>query len=303
MSEALRLDVLHAGRMRVRLAAFVELTKPRIAVLVLIATGVGFCLGFADDVNLSMLARLVLTVAGTGLVACGANALNQLFEAEFDALMPRTADRPLPAGRLTDDEVLTFGATAAAAGLVLLAGQVNVIACLLAAVSFLSYLLLYTPMKRVSPACVYVGAAPGALPPLIGWAGATGSVGIEGFVLFLIVFLWQMPHVAAIATLYRDDYAKAGFRFLPVVDESGMRTRRHVVIFGFLLLAASLFPIMAGGHTLFYGAGAALLGFWFLRSCFRFLAAGTRLEARRCMLTSVIYLPLLMLLMLIDRAW
>ncbi|MCO6438420.1 MAG: heme o synthase [Phycisphaerae bacterium] len=287
--------------LRAKTAALVELTKPRIAMLVLIATTVGFGLGQERYVDLHTLARLLFAVLGTGLVACGANALNQLFEMEYDALMSRTVDRPLPSGRLGEDDALAFGAVLAASGLVLLAAFVNSVAAILAAASFLSYLLLYTPMKRISPTCVYIGAAPGALPPLIGWAGATGRIGIEGAVLFLIVFLWQMPHVAAIATLHRDDYARGGFRFLPVVDKQGRKTRRHVLSFGVLLLLASLLPVAASGHSWFYGVGAVLLGIWFLRSCIRFLREGTRRAARYCMLVSVIYLPLVLLLMLVDR--
>jgi len=286
---------------RAYVAAFADLVKIRVSALVLIATGVGFAAGFSGAWTLRFAVQLINTVLGTALVAAAANALNQLLEVDYDRKMNRTKDRPLPSGRLSQLDVITFGVTASIVGVTFLALTVNAVAAGLAAVTFLSYVFVYTPIKRVSSSCVLIGAIPGALPPVIGWAGATGAVSLEGWLLFGIVYFWQMPHFAAIAWQYRDDYARAGYPMLAVLDTDGTRTSLHVVTHSVALIVASLLPALYGLAGARYGLGAAVLGLAFLASGVRFVQNKSSESARLHVLSSIVYLPLLLALLLVEK--
>src|SRR5437867_196769 len=203
-----------------------ELVKARLTFLVLLTTVVGFYIGFRGSLDYL---KLLHTLIGTGLVAAGASALNQLLERDYDALMHRTEDRPLPSGRLQPDTVLVFGGLCSAAGLVYLVFAINLLTSLLGAITLCSYLFIYTPLKRVTPLNTAIGAIPGALPPLMGWTAARNELAGEGWALFAIVFFWQIPHFLAIAWLYREEYVKAGFVMLPSLDPDGCRTGRQTV--------------------------------------------------------------------------
>ncbi len=303
MSDIIELDevaVQAAAGSRVR--AYLELTKPRIGGLVLVVTAVGFFLSLRDQADWAALALLTHTLLGTALVAGGANTLNQYLEVEFDGRMARTQDRPLPSGRLSRGEALAFGAGISAAGLLYLALRVNALSALLAGLTLVSYVLVYTPMKRRTAMCVYIGAVPGALPPVIGWAAGSGTLTVEAWLLFAILFFWQLPHFAAIAWQYRDDYARAGYRVLSVIDRDGMRTALHVMTHTVGLLAMSVLPVLAGRQGAVYAIGAVALGVAFLACGIRFIVRKTPAVARFHVLASVIYLPLLFALMLVDRS-
>jgi len=285
-----------------RLRAYLELTKARIIGLVIVVVAVGFFLSLRTQADWAALTLLFHTLLGTGLVAGGANALNQYLEVEYDGQMVRTQDRPLPSGRLSRAEALAFGAGIAGAGLVYLALQVNLLSASLTALTLASYVFVYTPMKRYTPLCVYVGAVPGALPPVIGWAAGSGSVTMEAWLLFAILFFWQLPHFAAIAWQYRDDYARAGYPMLSVVDHDGLRTSFHVVTHSVGLLTMSVLPVLAGRQGAVYGIGAGVLGVGFLACGVLFIIRKSAATARFHVLASVTYLPLLFALMMVDRS-
>lgn len=285
-----------------RWGAFVELAKPRIALLVLIACAAGFYMGLPAGADRGQWALAFwYTLLGTALVAAGANALNQWLEADLDLRMQRTAGRPIPSGRLTLQEVLTFGIASAAVGCLVLGLFVNALAALLAATTFASYVFLYTPLKRRTTLCVFVGAVPGALPPVIGWAGASGSLSLEAWLLFAIVFFWQLPHFVAIAWLYRDDYRRGGFPMLPVIDTEGTRTNLHMITHSLALLVASLLPMFRGFAGTTYGVGALILGVAFLGCGVLFVVRRTTDVARFHLLASIIYLPALCALLALDK--
>ena len=283
---------------RARGADYLELIRPRVTLLVLFTVACGALLGSAGFPNP---ADLLHVLAGTALVAAGASALNQFLERQTDARMLRTENRPLPAGRLLPLEVLTFGVTAGAVGLAYLAIALRQpTAALVAAVTFATYVFLYTPLKRVTPLNTLVGAVPGALPPVIGWAALHGSIGWGGAALFLILFLWQVPHFLAIAWIYRDDYARAGMAMLPVVDRNGTRTGRQMILYCVVLIPASLLPAALGLAGPVYLVGATLLGCGFLASAVTFNRAGSIPQARRVLRASLVYLPALLALLLAD---
>jgi protoheme IX farnesyltransferase len=289
-----------ASPARLRVADYLELTKPRVAVLVLVTVGVGALLAAGRSVDVALLFH---AVAGTALVAAGASALNQLLERTPDSRMRRTENRPLPAGRLHPIEVLLFGLLLAAAGLAyLVVALPSPTAAVVAAVTFVGYVAVYTPLKRVTTLNTVIGAVPGALPPVIGWTAVRGEIGPEAWALFAIVFLWQLPHFLAIAWIYRDDYARAGHRMLPVVDPDGRRTARHMAGWCVLLLAASLAPAFFGAARWPYLAGAVLLGLGFLARALAFGAARDDRQARKVLRASLLYLPGLLALLLLDRA-
>jgi protoheme IX farnesyltransferase len=283
---------------RSRAADYLELTKPRVAVLVLFTVAVGAVLAAPGNLNLVVLLH---TLAGTALVAAGASALNQLLERHSDALMRRTENRPLPAGRLYPSEVLLFGCGLGLAGIVYLATALDhPWAAVVAAVTFLSYVCVYTPLKRWTTLNTLVGAVPGALPPVIGWTALRGSLGLDALALFGIVFLWQVPHFLAIAWIYRDDYARARLRMLPVNDRSGVRTGRTMLIYTAALLLVSLAPVLIGGAGPLYLVGALVLGGGFLVRAIAFMRASTQAQARSVLRASLIYLPVLFALLLLD---
>ncbi len=279
-----------------RLVDYVALTKPRLNFLVVVTSAAGAYLAAPD----APLARMAPAVVGTTLVAAGAAALNQLYERRTDALMRRTRGRPLPDGRVSPKEALFYGLTLSVAGLATLAAGTNLLATSLALATLVIYLLIYTPMKRRSEAATLVGAVPGALPPLIGWAASSGHLSIGGLSLFAIVFLWQIPHFMAIAWLYRDDYANAGFPMLPVVDRDGRRTGREAVRYTIALLPVSLVPGLVGVSGPPYLAVAFVLGVALLVLAWRFADARDEPAARRLFFGSIIYLPVLWIAMILS---
>lgn len=244
---------------------------------------------------------LINTLLGTGLLACGAAALNQYLERDFDALMDRTADRPLPAGLIQPQTVVVLGGVLSVAGLLWLAFGANLLTAVLGAVTLISYLFIYTPLKRKTTLNTAIGAIPGALPPLMGWTAARGDLSIEGWALFAILFFWQLPHFLAIAWMYREDYAKGGFVMLPLVDRDGTRTGRSAVSHTLGLLPVSLSPFVFQMSGALYLAGALVLGLVFLWFAGRFAKQMDRLSARRLFFASILYLPLLLGLMVFDK--
>lgn len=279
-------------------AVFSDLIKARLTFLVLLTTLVGFYLGFEGPVSYAL---MVNTVLGTALVASGAAALNQLLEREHDAKMRRTKNRPLPSGRLQPTTVMVFGGVCGCAGLIYLALAVNLTTSVIGAVSLLSYLFIYTPLKRVTWLNTAIGAIPGALPPLMGWTGARGELSTEGWVLFAILAFWQLPHFLAIAWIYRDEYAKAGFKMLPVIDPDGRRTARQAVSHTLGLLPISLCPFLFKLTGPIYLVGAILLGGAFLWFAIQFARNITVLRARQLFYVSILYLPLLLTVMVLDK--
>src|SRR5215470_12175768 len=244
-----------------RVMDFVELGKPRVVLMVLITTGVGFYLGSR---GMPDYLKLLPTLIGTALAAAGTLALNQYAERDLDAKMQRTRLRPLPDGRLLPNEALAFGVLTTVAGLLYLGLAINPLSALVTATTTVSYLLVYTPLKRRSPLCSLVGAVPGALPPVTGWTAARDGLGVEAWVLFAILFFWQLPHALAIAHLYRDDFAKAGIRLLPVVEPDARSTARQIVLNGLALLVVSQLPTVIGLAGPVYFVCALVLGIAFL---------------------------------------
>jgi len=281
-----------------RLVVFSELVKARLTLLVLITTLVGFYVGARGALDWAL---MIHTLLGTALLACGAAALNQLIEREHDAKMRRTEGRPLPSGRLQPDTVLLFGGFSSMAGLVYLAFAVNLLTSLLGAVTLVTYVFVYTPLKRVTWLNTTVGAIPGALPPLMGWTAATGELTGAGWALFAILFFWQIPHFLAIAWMYRDEYARAGFVMLPGVDPTGERTAHQAVSHAIGLLIVSLCPVLFRVAGATYLVGALLIGLVFLAAAFAFARQLNVPRARQLFFASIIYLPLLLGLMVFDK--
>jgi protoheme IX farnesyltransferase len=279
-------------------SVFSDLVKARLTTLVLLTTAVGFYIGEIGAINWFLFFN---TLAATGLVAMGASALNQLLEREYDAKMRRTQDRPLPSGRLQPTTVAIFGGVSSVAGLVYLALAVNLLTSVLGAVTLVSYLFIYTPLKRVTWLNTAIGAIPGALPPLMGWTAARNNLSGEGWALFAILAFWQLPHFFAIAWMYRDEYAKAGFVMLPNVDSDGKRTGQQTVSHTFALLIASLCPFVFKMSGMIYLVGAIILGAGFLFCAIQFSRQLTLQRARQLFLASIIYLPLLLALMVWDK--
>jgi protoheme IX farnesyltransferase len=285
---------------RSRALDYLELTKPRVAVLVLFTVAAGYLLGGGATVSVVVLFH---TLLGTALVAAGACALNQWMERRIDSRMPRTLNRPLPAGRLHSVEALAFGILLGVVGVVYLVATLpHPGAAVVAAITLVSYVAVYTPMKPLTTANTLVGAVPGALPPLIGWVAATGSIDARGVALFAILYYWQIPHFLAIAWIYRDDYAAGGLRMLPVVDPDGRLTGRCMVLFCIGLVAASLCPFLVMAVGQLYLIGGLLLGLWFLEKTLRFMAQPAVPEARQVLYASLVYLPGLLGLLVIDAA-
>lgn len=277
---------------------FVALTKPRVVTMVLITTAVGFYLGARDGIDYALLLQVLL---GTGLAAGGTLTLNQYLERELDARMTRTRNRPLPAGRLRAVDALGFGAVLTSFGLLLLISRVNALSAAVTATIVVSYLFVYTPLKQRTSLCSVVGALPGALPPVTGWAAAQGEIGMGAWVLFAILFLWQLPHSLAIAKLYREDYERAGFRLLPVVDRDGFSTERQIVSNCAALLVVGLMPTLLGIAGPLYFAAALTLGLGFLASGISLALSPTPTAARRVLLASLVYLPVLLAAMAADK--
>ncbi len=277
---------------------YAELTKPRVTALILMSTLVGFYLGSPAEISFSLLLH---TLLGTALVAGGTAALNQFWEREPDGKMLRTKDRPLPAGRMEPWKALGFGLVLSVWGILYLAVIVSLLTSLLAALTLATYLFLYTPLKKRTPLCTLVGAFPGAIPPLIGWVAASGDFTLGAGILYLILFLWQFPHFLSIAWLYREDYARAGIVMLPVIERDGKATGRQILVYCALLLPASLLPSLTGEMGWIYFCGAFALSALFLHYGIRAAAARTKVQARRLLQASVVYLPLVYGLMMVDK--
>jgi len=278
--------------------AYVVLTKPDVTFLVVITTLAGFYLGSRGPIDWALLLN---TVLATTLVAGGTAALNQYVERELDAVMRRTAARPLPAGQLHPREVLIFGLATIALGAAWLAIAANVLAALVALATSVLYLGLYTPLKTRTTLSTAVGAIPGALPPLIGWAAAHGSLSVGGWVLFAILFFWQFPHFMAIAWMYRQDYARAGIRMLPVVDEKGNATFRQIICASAILVWVSALPSMIGMAGIYYFFGALILGMILLQVGLWANRSRTNLRAKWLMHATVAHIPILLLWLVLDK--
>jgi protoheme IX farnesyltransferase len=281
-----------------RLADFWEMTKPGITVMVTLTAGLGFLLAERDRFSFLL---LVHTLLGTGLISAGASVLNHVLERDTDALMQRTANRPLPTGRMNPDVALSFGVLLGILGLVDLAVAVNLLTALLGAVALAGYVFVYTPLKRISSLATVIGAVPGAIPPMMGWCAVRNDLDAAAWVLFGILFFWQLPHFLAIAWLCREDYARGGFPMLPVLDPEGFRTGRQAILYGAALVPVSLLPSLLGLMGTVYFVGALAFGLAYLGFAFAFAQARSNPGARRLMFASLLYFPALLLIMLLDR--
>jgi heme o synthase len=281
-----------------RAADFFALTKPRMVLMILVTTCVGFYLGSSGVMDTL---RLLHTLLGTALAAGGTLALNQFLEREVDAKMARTRLRPLPGGRLQPREALTFGTIVAVAGLLYLGLTVNAVCGLVTAFTVVSYLFVYTPLKQRTSFCSVLGAIPGALPPVTGWVAVRGDLGPGAWVLFAILFLWQLPHSLAIGWLYRADYARAGIRLLPVIEPDGCSTGRQIVSNCLALLAVGLLPTLIGLTGSVYFLGALALGTGLLVCGILLAVSQSAADARRLVFASLVYLPALLVLMALNK--
>ncbi len=283
--------------------AYLELTKPRITWLILMSTAIGFVFGLGASASAAFSWwTLFHTLCGTALIASGTAALNQWFESEADARMHRTRQRPIPSGRIRRNPALVFALALSVLGFAQLTWLVNPLTGLLGLFTLSTYIFLYTPMKQRSPHATTIGSLPGAMPPLIGFAAAAGTLTWGAAALFAILFVWQFPHFYAIAWMYREDYGRAGIRMLPVVEPDGESTARRILVFLILLIPVSMAPTFLGMTGSIYLAGAFLLGLYFLNAGVQVFRDRSLLRARAVLLASVLYLPALYGLMLLDRA-
>lgn len=283
---------------REKIAAYVELTKPRIALMLVLTSAAGFYLGTKYNFDFSL---FINSMIGIALLAFGVAALNQCWERKTDALMERTATRPLPSQTLTLPEALIFGISLCIVAEIYLAFLVNSLTAILGLIVIVGYVLLYTPLKTRTSASTAIGAIPGAIPPLMGWTSSANEITLSAWVLFSILFLWQFPHFLAIACMYREQYAKAGILMLPVVEKDGKLTARQIMIFTIMLLPVSLAPFFIGLAGPFYLLGAIFLGIWFLWASIDAARAKTIEKSRRLLMVSVIYLPILFILMVLNH--
>jgi len=285
----------HSGLVR----DLVELVKARLTLLVLLTTAVGFYLGAEGPINF---VALLHTVFGTAAAAAGAAALNQWWEYNLDALMQRTRSRPVSAGRMRPRDAVILGSALSIFGVAYLAFVCNALSAALAAITIIIYIFAYTPLKRVSTFNTALGAVPGALPPMIGWAAARGTLNAGAWTLFAILFFWQLPHFFAIAWMYRDDYARAGFQMISSDDRTGERSASQSVFFCMLLFVVAGLPAFLGIATVFYLLAELILGAVFVAVAMRFLKTRARADARRLFITSIIYLPLLLGALVLSKA-
>ena len=283
---------------RSRAADFSALAKPRLNLLVVGSALAGYVVAGGD---MSQVFRLFCTVAGTALVACGASAYNQILERDTDALMHRTRVRPLPDGRLQVSEALIFATGLSALGIAMLAAGVNLLSAVVTLATLVSYVAIYTPLKRVTSFATVIGAIPGALPPVIGWTAARGELSQGAWLLFGIVFLWQLPHFLSLAWMFKEDYARAGFPMLPVLEPDGRSTGRQSVIYTAALVPLSLAPTLIGLTGPVYFVGALALAAIFMTLAVKFALSRSRQDARRLFFGSIIYLPLVWILMIANR--
>jgi protoheme IX farnesyltransferase len=281
-----------------KLSAYAELTKPRITSLVVLTAAAGFCMG--SNAGIDYL-RLLNMATGIALLASGIAALNQYLERDLDRLMRRTQARPLPSGKLLPREAALFGIALSSLAIAFLAVFINPLSALLGVATLAGYLFVYTPLKTKTTLSTVLGAFPGAMPPFIGWAAARGHITVEAWILFAILFLWQFPHFLAIAWMYRDDYARAGIKMLPVVEPEGRVTGQQIISYTLLLIPVSLLPAVTGLAGTVYLAGASALGVGFLFFSARAALVRTTWQARQLLLASVLYLPALFALMVLNR--
>lgn len=284
--------------MREKIAAYIELTKPRIAFLLVLTSAAGFYLGTKGKFDTVLFANSVIAIL---LLAFGVATLNQVWEHSIDSLMDRTAKRPIPTGRVSATDALVFGLVQCIVAETYLFFAVNPLTALLGLAVIVGYVLVYTPLKTRTSVSTAIGAIPGALPPLMGWTAAANEISIGAWALFVTQFLWQFPHFLAIAWMYRDQYAKAGILMLPVVEPEGKITARQIVMFAFMLVPVSLAPFFFGQDGIIFLVGASILGVWFLFASVRAAISKTNEKAKTLLLVSVIYLPLLFLLMVADK--
>lgn len=283
---------------RGRLVDFYELTKPRMNFLVVVTTMVGYFMAVHGPADWL---RVVYTLLGTALTAAGSSVFNQYIERALDARMPRTANRPLPAKRLKPADALLFGVALSLAGVGVLALFVNLLTASLGTLTLLLYVFVYTPAKRVTSLCTIIGAVPGAIPPVMGFTAVQGTITPQALSLFAILFFWQMPHFLAIAILYRDDYARGGFRMLPVVDRDMAMTGRQIILYSLSLVTISLMPALLNLAGVIYFIAALLLGIAFTGFGIVCARSKTRADARQLFLASIVYLPVLLAAMMIDK--
>ena len=281
-----------------KLAAYVELTKPRIALMLVLTSAAGFYLGTANGFDVTLFFNSMIGIA---LLASGVATLNQVWERKTDALMERTAKRPLPTQKISFTEALVFGISFCLVAEIYLAFLVNSLTAILGLTVIVGYVLLYTPLKTRTSASTAIGAIPGAMPPLMGWTASANEISLGAWALFAMLFLWQFPHFLAIAWMYKEQYAKAGILMLPVIEPEGKITARQIVIFTLLLLPVSLAPFFLGFAGLIYLVGAILLGLWFLAASIKTARAKSVAEARKLLLVSVLYLPLIFALMVFNH--
>lgn len=284
--------------LREKLAAYLELTKPRIALMLVLTSAAGFYLGSGESFNFVVFINAMI---GITLLAFGVATLNQVWERKTDALMERTAKRPLVVGKITFNEALIFGLLQCVVAEIYLTFLVNGLTAILGLIVIVGYVLLYTPLKTRTSASTAIGAIPGALPPLMGWTSASNEITLGAWILFALLFLWQFPHFLAIAWMYREQYGKAGILMLPVIEPEGKITAKQIVIFTILLLPISVAPFFIGLAGWIYLIGASVLGLWFLSASIGAARAKTNEKARKLLLVSVIYLPLIFLLMVFNK--
>jgi protoheme IX farnesyltransferase len=276
---------------------YLELSKARIVMMVLLTAAAGFAIASDDPIDWALMARML---AGTALIAAGTNALNQYAERDLDARMLRTRHRPLPAGRISPRAALGFSVAISVAGTAYLAIAVNMLTAVLGVLTLSSYLFVYTPLKQKTSLSTIIGAVPGAIPPMMGWTAVTGSIGIGAWILFGILFLWQLPHFLAIGWLYREDYARGGFPILAVVDGSGVVSGRQAVLWSLALLPLSLAPVLMQQAGPAYATSAAACGALMIATSWVFARSRTMKSARHLFLASIVYLPLVMSLLVIT---
>lgn len=281
-----------------KIGAFVELTKPRIAFMLVLTAAAGFYVAAKQGFDLVLFVNSMISIA---LLAFGVATLNQYIERDLDGLMERTRTRPLPSGRLSPRQALVFGTVLCISAELYLFLAVNTLTGILGLTVIIGYVFLYTPLKTVTTISTAIGAIPGAMPPLMGWTAASGEISLSSWFLFATLFLWQFPHFLAIAWMYRDQYKKAGIRMLPVIEEDGKYTARQIVVFAVMLLPVSIAPFFFGISGIIFLIGASILGLWFLFVSIQTARAKSVVMARKLMFVSVLYLPIFFLLMVLGR--
>jgi heme o synthase len=284
--------------LREKLAAYVELTKPRIAFMLVLTSAAGFYLGSSEGFNFALFTNSMIGIA---LLAFGVATLNQYIERKTDALMDRTAKRPLPTNKISPPEALIFGIVQCAVAELYLLFLVNGLTAALGLIVIVGYVLLYTPLKTRTSASTAIGALPGAMPPLMGWTSAADGISLGAWTLFALLFLWQFPHFLAIASMYKEEYAKAGIKMLPTLEKDGRITARQIVLFSLLMVPVSLAPFFIGMSGIYYLIGASALGIWFLWTSIQAARAKTVEKSRRLLLVSVLYLPIIFALMVFNH--